>query len=207
MKISELKRIGTSSMMRVITFLGEEILADEVTLARFHISEHADIDDEAFHAFCEAARFDAAKYRAVTALSYTAHTAKSLQRKLMQKGVKADAAEAAVAYVRRIGYIDDESYARRYAEQLFTSRRYGAIRVRQMLRQKGIDSELIEQVIAECAPDATAPIVEILRTKYEGADLQDYKQRQKVMAALARRGYTWEDIGAAMEKYNQEETW
>lgn len=206
MKISEIKRVGTSSMIRVITFLGEKILCDEVTAARYHITEHADITDEVFAAFCEAARFDAAKFKAVTALSYTAHTARSLQRKLRQKGVAADAAQAAVDYVQQMGYIDDAGYARRYAEELFHSRRYGAVRVKQMLLQKGIDAQTAEQVIAECAPDAAEPIGEILRTQYDQVDFSDYKQKQKVMAALARRGYTFDDIGAAIRKF-KEEVW
>ncbi len=207
MKIEEVKRIGASSMVRVITFLGEEIIADEVTAARHHIKEHANLSDEAFHAFCEEARFDAAKFQAVRALSYTSHTTKSLSRKLMQKGVKEDAANAAVEYVCKMGYIDDEDYAVRYARELLHSRKYGPLRVKQMLFSKGITRETAEKAIAENMPDTVDDLVELIRTKYVGADLSDYKQRQKVSSALARRGYTWDDISAALSSAQKSEDW
>ena len=48
-----------------------------------------------------------------------------------------------------LGLIDDEDYARRLAQSLFNHKHFGARRVKQELRQKGIADDVIEAVLEE----------------------------------------------------------
>ena len=49
-------------------------------------------------------------------------------------------------HMEELGLLNDEDYARRLANELFTRKKFGARRVKQELRQKGIDDALIAAV-------------------------------------------------------------
>ena len=71
-----------------------------------------------------------------------------------------------------LGLIDDEDYARRLAQSLFGGKHFGARRVKQELRRKGIADDVIEAVLAEFSTDRDETeenIRAILERKYPGA--------------------------------------
>lgn len=113
------------------------------------------------------------------------------------------------------GYVNDERYAEKLARQYITVRRYGKSRAKQMMRQKGLEDETIDAALdIYSEDDITEEICAILRKKYadklflEG--LEGRKEMQKVIAALARRGYGYSDIKSALyiikEEYDEEDT-
>ena len=72
-----------------------------------------------------------------------------------------------------------------------------------MMRQKGLDSEIIEEALsAYSKEDITEEIAGILRKKYIDRlflpGLEGKKEMQKIVAALARRGYSYGDIKSAL---------
>ncbi|MDR1831427.1 MAG: RecX family transcriptional regulator [Fusobacteriaceae bacterium] len=101
------------------------------------------------------------------------------------------AAEAAVEKVTasflRLGYLDDGAYA----EAFIRAHGYGAKKLAWALRQKGIDPELWTDKIAE-NKDRELAEIKRLAAKQQGKD------RQKVIASLARRGFSLEDILKAL---------
>ena len=101
------------------------------------------------------------------------------------------------------GYVDDDRYAEKLARQYITVRKYGKSRAALMMRQKLLDAQTIETALGKYTDDdITGEIAEILRRKYydrlflEG--LEGKKEMQKVIAALARRGYGYNDIKKAL---------
>ena len=101
------------------------------------------------------------------------------------------------------GYVDDYRYAEKLARQYITVRKYGKSRAALMMRQKLLDAPTIETALGKYTDDdITGEIAEILRRKYydrlflEG--LEGKKEMQKVIAALARRGYGYNDIKKAL---------
>lgn len=101
------------------------------------------------------------------------------------------------------GYVDDDRYAEKLARQYITVRKYGKSRAALMMRQKLLDAQTIETALDKySADDITGEIAEILRKKYydrlflEG--IEGKKEMQKVIAALARRGYGYNDIKTAL---------
>lgn len=90
--------------------------------------------------------------------------------------------------------MDDRAYAESFARMLVNRKQYGMGRVRQELRLKGIDRELIEEILAEYEDqDCTQSIRTFLEKKYPGYD-EDEAVKRRAIAALQRRGYRYEDI-------------
>ncbi len=107
------------------------------------------------------------------------------------------------------GYVNDERYAEKLARQYIIGRKYGKNRAAQMMRLKLLDRETIDAALEKFTKeDITAEITELLRKKYadrlflEG--IEGRKEMQKVMAALARRGYSYTDIKSALEAVRED---
>lgn len=82
-----------------------------------------------------------------------------------------------------------ELYIGKRAEQL-----YGPERIRSELFQKGIDRHLVDDLMEDCAVDWQWSLQLLIDKKLPPSGEVDEKQRHKVMAYLARRGFCEYDI-------------
>ena len=99
-------------------------------------------------------------------------------------------------HMEELGLLNDEDYARRLANELFTRKKFGARRVKQELHQKGIDDALIAAVMDEFSTERSETeenIRAILERKYPMAR-EDEKVRRRAVAALQRYGYGFDEI-------------
>ena len=156
------------------------------------------LSEEDLAALQEAARRASAKDRAVRIVSTTAISERELKRRLVQRGESAgDAAEAA-DWLRDLGALDDEAMARRIVRRC-ADKGYGALRARQELQQKGIPREYWEEALAQY-PDMSEAIDRFLAQKLRDRN-PDRKEINRVIAALQRRGYSWEEIRSALNRF------
>lgn len=107
------------------------------------------------------------------------------------------------------GYVDDDRYAEKLARQYITVRKYGKSRAALMMRRKLLGTETVEAALEKYSTDdITAEIVGILRKKYSDklflSGIEGKKEMQKIIAALARRGYSYNDIKSALYKVKDE---
>lgn len=158
-----------------------------------------ELSDEELHSLIEASDRRRAQEKALYLLEHRSHSKKELAEKIARTAASREAAQAAADHMEELGLIDDEAYARELARVLFTRKHYGAVRVRQELRQKGIDSDLIDTLIEEYADEdeALETLRGLLAGKYAGWQ-EDEKTRRRAFAALRRLGYSYELIRRAM---------
>ncbi len=180
---------------------GEQAMKiDTETFLRSGLRPGDELTDEALHELVQASDAHRAKEKALYLLEHRAHSKKELTEKIARTAASREAAQAAADRMEELGLLNDGEYARRYAQELFTRKRYGAMRVRQELRQKGIDPELVEELLAEYANEDAAlmNMQALLLKKYPGWQ-EDGKVRRRAFAALQRLGYAYADIRRAME--------
>lgn len=129
-------------------------------------------------------------------LSYVPSSAKNLARKLRTKGYTHEEATAAADRLAVAGLIDERGdMEREVASGLH--KLWGARRIRAHLQFKGFDPALIETL-----PDLLSEIdfaencAELIRKRYR-APSSDPIERRKQYAALARYGYSPEEIREA----------
>ena len=113
-----------------------------------------------------------------------------------------EAADYAVERMVYLGLIDDRRFAERYAEQLTFVRRCSVRDARARLMQKGISRDIIDEVIAELDVSADDQLDELIRSKYAARlENADEKALKKVIDSLARKGFSYSDIRAAIGRF------
>lgn len=135
--------------------------------------------------------------RAMYLLKSMERTEYQLREKLRENFYPEESIDAAIAYVSSYHYVDDKDYAVRYtdAKSKYKSRR----QIEHELVSKGISREFIDQAVMETECDDRKLIREIVLKKSGTMDLQEPKQRQKVIRHLLYKGFAWEDVRYEME--------
>ena len=197
MKITEIRprRKGLSALF----IDGEFAMAlDTQTLLEQRIDVGRELDDEELHELITLSNERRAKEKALWLISYRSHSKKELRDKI-RRTCDAEAADKAVERMEELGLVNDEDFARRYAEQLLYGKRLSKRAAFYELRRKGIDQATAEEVLAELNVDVHEQIRALIEKKYR--NINDEKIRRRAVAALQRLGYGWEDIKAVLEEY------
>ena len=111
-------------------------------------------------------------------------------------------AERAADRLEELGLLNDGEYARTVVRH-YSAKGYGVRKLRDELYRRGVPRELWEDALAELEPD-TSGVDRLLAQKLRGAE----PTRENIKRAsdyLARRGFGWEEISAAIERYRDGE--
>ena len=138
-----------------------------------------------------------ARDKALELISRRPMSRKEVREKLLQKGADEDAAEYSADWLQEHGFLNDESYAAAVARH-YAAKGYGAGRVRSELGRRGVDRELWDGAL-EQMPAADEKLHKFIAARLK--DPEDREQLRKIGAALFRRGYSWEEIRAALRRY------
>jgi regulatory protein len=134
----------------------------------------------------------AARGAAVDLLARKAWSRRELTRRLERRGAPADVAAEVVAELAARGYVDDEGFARWWAQARGQGRRVGSMRLRQELLAKGISRELAVAAVAEAFAE-TPELERALDAGRRRLVALSRASRGRVPARLAdyllRRGY------------------
>ena len=145
-----------------------------------------------------------AKLRAMHLLEDMDRTEAALREKLRQGLYTQDMIDKAVDYVKSFGYLDDA----RYAENFVRSRQNSKSRkeIQAALLQKGVPSELIGWALEVCYEDCgeEAAIRSILRKKRFDPGASDDREKQRIYAYLARKGFRYDAVRQVIQNmYNE----
>jgi regulatory protein len=125
-----------------------------------------------------------------------------LGRWLGERGVEEDARTEVMTRLVEDGSIDDERFARRYAEDKRELAGWGPDRIREALAGRGIPEDLIDAALgAEDEDEVVARATAVLSRS--GTEVADERGRQRALAQLARRGFPLEaayDAVRALER-------
>ena len=100
-----------------------------------------------------------------------------------------------------LGYINDEAYAKRRLQRIIDEKRVSVRMAKQLLRQEGIDPDLVDDAAEEVEYDPVEAIAGLIERKYKNK-IGEKEQRDKVIAALMRKGYGFSEIKEALSRFN-----
>jgi regulatory protein len=132
--------------------------------------------------------------RALGMLAARGRSAAELRRRLLMRGARPEHAEAAVERLRAAGFLDDAEFARQVARSRVAGRGDSRRRVAQVLAQKGVARDVVDEAVAEVFEDAAVDedaLVESAarkRLRAMGA-LDPATRRRRLYGFLARRGH------------------
>ena len=197
MIVSALKK--TSPDRILVEFEGGESLRSTlaaVTDARLYVG--MELRDDEFAALKRSSKRGLERQKALELLSRRPHSRKELKDKLLRRGIDEEDAEDCVAWLAEHGFLDDGEYAGAVARH-YAAKGYGAGRVRSELQRRGIDRELAADTLSDL-PDNSGKIDAFLARRLH--DPSDREAVRKVSAALFRRGFSWEEIRAALRRFD-----
>ena len=156
----------------------------------------SEITDEELYDLIETSKYNRAKEKALYLIEYRSRTKKELFDKLVVLFGE-NASERAIGRLEELGLINDESYAREYAEVLLNRKGFSRQRAEFELMKKGIDKDIIEEILDELEPDPVEQIKKLLETKF-ARRLSNEKDLAKTVNSLKAMGYRWSDINDAL---------
>lgn len=127
-------------------------------------------------------------------------TEKEMAEKLKEKDYTEDIIHYVLNYFRSCGYLDDKKYVELYLREKISINRYGIIKLKNMLFQKGIPPELIEEGLEGIDEETMIEnAVYLANRKINSLDSEEsIAVRQKVYRHLVNKGYSYATIARAL---------
>jgi regulatory protein len=142
--------------------------------------------------------------RALEALNQRERTSGELAGWLAERGFAPAAIEEAVSRLIEDGAVDDRRFATEFAADKRELRGWGPDRIRDALRERGVEAELVEAALAGDGHESQLErALDLLRSRAERLD--DERSRARALAFLARRGYDADVAYDAVRGYERED--
>jgi regulatory protein len=199
--VTNLKRIGQTERYKLTLDDGEEIDTTLQVLADLSLYAGATLSQEQYEQLLDNSALARCKNRALRILGARPMSEKELYDRLLEKGEDARHAEAVVAWLCQMHLLNDLDYGCMIVRH-YAAKGYGALRIRNELYRRGVPRELWDEAFNEL-PETSDTIDRLLRSKLRSPN-PDRKELKRATDALCRRGYSWGEIQAALERYRSD---
>ena len=132
--------------------------------------------------------------KALTHISASMKTEKDMRDFLRRKGYLQEVSDYVVEKMKGYGYLDDEAFARAYAES--AGKRKGSRLIRMELKRKGVPESALAALPERDERGAAAEVLQ----KYLRGKEQDVKMLRKAYAHLLSKGFDHDTARAALEE-------
>lgn len=171
-------------------------------LRDYGIREGQELSDTNYQDIIDVVLPKRCKLRAMNLLQKKDYTEKQLRDKLSEGLYPTDIIDDAIHYVKAYHYLDDERYARDYITYHMPIRSRN--RIIQDLTGKGISKDIFMPIVEELYMEEDSDIEieqirKLLAKKHYDPEQVDFKEKQKIIAFLMRKGFQMADIRRAMD--------
>lgn len=196
--ISSVKRVhGRASL---ILSSGETLPMPRAMLKERPYRGGMPFDRAQFHAFLLERSYPFALDKAVSLLASRARTEKEIVSALRQNAYPEQTIARVMARLHDEGYINDAAFAGQWVSAR-TAKGMGARRIRQELRLKGVSQSDIDEALNSVDEEETMDVaVQAAEKASRGRNPSDPADRQKIIAALVRRGYDFSTAKTALQR-------
>lgn len=165
-------------------------------------AEGQEVDTDELRQWLLPRQYPMALNDAVALLAQRAHASGEIAQKLKRKLYMDETVEMVLYKLQKERLLDDEAFARDWAASRSRSQ-VGHIRILQELRMKGIPQEMahnaLEELDEEEDEEAAVALAKKLMKRYAN-EADERKAMQKRLAAMARRGYGYDESRRALEE-------
>jgi regulatory protein len=139
--------------------------------------------------------------RALGLLAVRPRSRRELERRLLAARFEPDEVQHVLTRLERVGLVDDEAFARQYAEHRFGARKEGSRAVAQGLRAAGIAPALAEAVSQDAPDEDEERAADLARSRVSRlGGVSPEKAFVRLSSLLMRRGYGPEIARTAARK-------
>ena len=119
-----------------------------------------------------------------------------LQDYFKRKEYAPELAEQITGRLKKLNFVDDEEFARRWVENRRLLKATSTKKLRLELRQKKVSNDIIQKVLEEDETDERSVLRGLVEKKRKLSKYRD--DSQKLMRYLASQGFSYDDIKHAM---------
>lgn len=179
---------------------GDTLRVPEGAVLEFELYDGRELEEEDLAELKAAAFASALRTKAVNMLSARQMSAGQLNEKLMAKGATDRQAAEIVAWAIDIGLLNDEEYAKALARH-YQAKGYGIYKIKDELYRRRVPRQYWEEALASLE-DPEEIIDAFLAKKIR--DPGDRKEIKKASDALVRRGFSWSQVSAGIERLRKD---
>lgn len=149
---------------------------------------------EEFSRLFDEAEYNMARQFVMRRLSAMSLPSTTIVRSLKQRLVSDSVIERVIENFKEVGYLNDEEWTKNFIRRQ-GEKKLGPRAIAQKLTQKGFDRDVVDEAMeaSEAGAGGEAAqreaIAALIKTRFKKRDLTDFHEKQKVVAALARRGF------------------
>lgn len=137
-------------------------------------------------------------------IGYKMRTVQEIRRKLAEKEFAEETIEKVIAFLEKYGYADDREYCRKYIREKLRMKPKSGYALKIELKQRGISSRIIDEVMAETELDEAGDAFRWLEKKSRGQwPPEDDKKKKQLYDFLLRKGYSYDIIGEAFRQMEE----
>jgi len=181
---------------------GGECLLDRDVCVNHALCCEMELESEDLKELQSESDFVRAKSRALWYLDRSDYTEKAIYQKLTRAGFGQKTAAAVVARLVELDLINDRRFANRFFERC-TEHNISKREALHKMYEKGVPYDLAKEVLQNGEVNEEEQIKNLLEGKYS-SKLNGENGKQKVFAALVRKGFSYSAIRSAMNNYFDE---
>ena len=164
-----------------------------------------EISEDLFSSLVEENRSFFLKQKAFRYLGRRLHSVKELRLKLRRKDCDDRLIELVVEELKDKNYLNDYDFAVQFTDENIKNKLWGRAKLESELRKKGIEREIIDEVLREklTGESEAENAVLLLQKKLETLDIKksnEEKTKLKLINYLAGKGYDYDAIRQAVEE-------
>lgn len=195
--VSGVKRIQGRAVLMLSN--GETLSMPRAMLRERPYRSGMPFDHASFDALMNEHSYPFAMDKAVALLSLRARTEKEIADSLRKNAYPERTIARVMVRLLEAGYLSDAVFAENWAASR-TNKGIGSRRIRMELRQKGVSQGEIDYALSAInEEDMLQSAIRTAEKAARGKDLSSPADRQKVLAALARRGYDYNAARQALQ--------
>ena len=201
MKITDITKQKNNSE-RVNIFLDNEYAfsLEEVDVLKFKLKIGMSLDEKEIEKLSLESNLSKAMKKAMDMLSRKPVTKKELENKLKDKGYDESVISVAVQELTELGYLNDYDYATLYLDYA-TEKCYGKKKIVYELTHKGVDPDIIYDVLDSHYKPTAEELSDMIFSKYGSVDCSDLKTKQRIMRFFVSRGFGFDEANDAIKHY------
>lgn len=197
MTITELREITAGKFVAGFSDGSEMKLSLDI-VADLTLFKGRELEDEEFSLLQSRAALSSCKERALRIIGARPFSKKELFDRLIEKGELPVNAEECIEWLSNLHYLDDAQYAGMIVRH-YTAKGYGIQKIRSELYRHGVPKALWDEAIEEM-PETDDKVYDLLCRKLK-SDEPDRAELKKATDMLFRRGFTWDEIKAAVNRF------
>lgn len=166
-------------------------------LLNSHLVVGQELDESELANIKADANFDKAYHRSLDLIARRPRSEWELRDYLKRKDYDQGVTEQVMRRLRQTGHLDDLTFAKAWVDNRRLLKSVSKRRLKQELRQKRVNDDVINQVLTEDETDERSVLRELIAKKRQQTRYQD---DLKLMQYLSRQGFNYDDIKSAMHE-------